>query len=81
MVPLFVTTERGKPHKDAEEKYVNTFKKIGLDNGFYFSYTYDLTRSLQENILRKVVKQEKVKRSRSQSVEPLVKSGDGLDSM
>jgi hypothetical protein len=64
---------------------VNTFKKIGLDTGFYFSYTYDLTRSLQENILRKVVKQEKMNRTRSQSAEtnstPLSKSGDGADSV
>ena len=50
----------------------------GLDKGFYFSYTYDLTRSLQETILRKVVKQEKVTRARSQSASPMNRSGDNL---
>ena len=28
--------------------------KLILGNGFYFSYTYDLTRSLQENMMRKI---------------------------
>ena len=33
------------------------FNRIEISNGFYFSYTYDLTRSLQESMIRKVRKQ------------------------
>ena len=29
-----------------------------ISQGFYFSYTYDLTRSLQENVMRKTRKNE-----------------------
>tara|TARA_B110000285_G_C15120943_1_gene617116 strand:- start:1329 stop:1463 length:135 start_codon:yes stop_codon:yes gene_type:complete len=29
-----------------EEKYVEEFKKINIGEGFYFSYTYDLTHTL-----------------------------------
>ena len=43
-----IMAERRKYEKkiQEEEKYVNTFKQIGIDKGFYFSYTYDLTHSL-----------------------------------
>lgn len=34
------------------------FNDIEINKGFYFSYTYDLTRSLQENILRKIRRQQ-----------------------
>jgi hypothetical protein len=44
MVPLFkwVSTMR----KEDENKYVDLFKKIKISEGFYFSYTYDLTHTL-----------------------------------
>jgi len=32
--------------KDDEEKYLKAFNDIEINKGFYFSYTYDLTRSL-----------------------------------
>ena len=50
---------------------MNTFKQIGIDKGFYFSYTYNLTHSLQENILRKVTKQELQAAKRSKSARGL----------
>ena len=52
MVPLF--RARSNMHRDNEMKYLNIFSKIQIQNGFFFSYTYDLTRSLQENMLRKI---------------------------
>jgi len=37
------TTSEGR---DDENRYLQFFKDINIDKGFYFSYTYDLTRSL-----------------------------------
>ena len=42
MVPLFKTTSF---KKQDEEKYVEFFKKITIGEGFFFSYTYDLSNS------------------------------------
>lgn len=56
MIPLFRATNQAT--KDDEEKYLKIFNDINIDKGFYFSYTYDLTRSLQENILRQVRKRQ-----------------------
>ena len=52
MVPLFRTTSNA--NREDEAKYLQIFNKIEISNGFYFSYTYDLTRSLQENMMRKI---------------------------
>ena len=42
-------------NRDDENRYMNYFLQIKKqDFPFYFSYTYDLTRSLQENIMRKI---------------------------
>jgi hypothetical protein len=51
-VPLFkiITID----NKEDEQKYVQTFKDIQINKGFYFSYTYDLTNSLQHNVLRNI---------------------------
>ena len=38
--------------KEDENKYVDLFKQIKINEGFYFSYTYDLTHTLQYNILK-----------------------------
>lgn len=38
-----------KPHDD-EPKYVRLFQNIDLSSNFYFSYSYDLTHSLQYNM-------------------------------
>ena len=52
MVPLFKDTTNA--NREDEAKYVQTFHRIEIGTGFYFSYTYDLTRSLQENMMRKI---------------------------
>ncbi|AMD21092.1 HEL189Cp [Eremothecium sinecaudum] len=36
-----------------ESKFLSTFQNLDLTKSFYFSYTYDLTNTLQTNILRK----------------------------
>lgn len=54
MIPLFDATDNA--NRDDENFYVSMFQNIEMQKtGFYFSYTYDLTNSLQENILRKIV--------------------------
>lgn len=45
-------------NRDDENRYVKIFEEVAINSGFFFSYTYDLTRSLQENILRKIRKSE-----------------------
>ena len=52
MIPLFRQTSNAD--RDDENKYLQMFQRIDISNGFYFSYTYDLTRSLQENMMRKI---------------------------
>ena len=39
----------------SENKYFQFFKDVDLTKGFYFSYTYDLTKSLQENMISRIV--------------------------
>ncbi|KAL9540580.1 hypothetical protein PS6_010699 [Mucor atramentarius] len=40
-----------KVDKNSDEaRYVNTFQNIDLAKNFYFSYTYDITNSLQNNL-------------------------------
>lgn len=52
MIPLFNnTTSDGR---DDENRYIKMFKEVNIEKGFYFSYTYDLTRGLQENMMRKI---------------------------
>lgn len=43
-------------NKEEEAKFVQAFKDIEMSKGFYFSYTYDITHSLQYNVLRAVNK-------------------------
>ena len=54
MVPLFKWVSSMR--KEDENKYVDLFKKIKISEGFYFSYTYDLTHTLQNNVLNKIKK-------------------------
>lgn len=44
MIRLFKKTYTMK--QNDEEKYVDLFKQIKISEGFYFSYTYDLTHTL-----------------------------------
>lgn len=42
-----------KPDKDPEEaRYLSTLENLDISKTFYFSYSYDITRTLQSNILR-----------------------------
>ena len=53
MVSLFMATDN--TNRDGENFYYNLFQSFDIPKEcFYFSYTYDLTHSLQENIMRKV---------------------------
>ena len=55
MVPLFRTTNAiSRQVTDDEAKYLQIFNRIDIHTGFYYSHTYDLTRSLQENLVRKI---------------------------
>lgn len=43
-----------KPNPDRaveEQRYVDTFTRVDLNKNFYFSYTYDLTNTLQKNLM------------------------------
>ena len=53
MWPLFYSTDHA--NRDDENFFVNMFQSLEVNKtGFYFAYTYDLTHTLQENILRKI---------------------------
>ncbi|CAJ0927665.1 unnamed protein product, partial [Mesorhabditis belari] len=39
------------PNSPEEQRYVKIFQSVDLSTDFYFSYTYDLSHSLQENYL------------------------------
>lgn len=51
LIPLDFTYRRPEKYSD-EEKMLSIFKYLDLGKTFYFSYTYDITNSLQTNILR-----------------------------
>ncbi len=41
----------GRADKSADEqRYLDVFKRVDLTKNFYFSYTYDLTHTLQRNV-------------------------------
>ena len=54
LVSLTMTSSsRFKVDKDAEEaRFIGILNNIDLSRSFYFSYSYDITRTLQHNILR-----------------------------
>ena len=53
MWPLFFCTDNA--NRDDENFFVNMFQSLEINKtGFYFAYTYDMTHTLQENILRKI---------------------------
>ncbi len=60
LIPLFRTVSNADKSNEMESKYVQTFKEIQISKGFYFSYTYDISHSLQHNILKQINK-EKIK--------------------
>lgn len=42
-----------------EARYVSTFQNIDLSKNFYFSYTYDITNSLQNNMTQPPLAKQK----------------------
>jgi hypothetical protein len=48
LVPIGLGTKIDKNSDEA--RYVSTFQNIDLAKNFYFSYTYDITNSLQNNL-------------------------------
>ncbi|CAI6856174.1 ANL_collapsed_G0044480.mRNA.1.CDS.1 [Saccharomyces cerevisiae] len=52
-----ITNNYKKPEKSSDEaRLLNIFKDLDLTKTFYFSYTYDITNTLQTNILREKLK-------------------------
>mgnify|MGYP003361728889 CR=1 FL=1 len=48
-----ITNNLKEPEKNSTEaRYVQTFLNINLNTTFYYSYSYDLTNSLQTNMMR-----------------------------
>lgn len=55
LVPI--TNNYKKPDKySTETKLMSTFQNLDLTKTFYFSYTYDITNTLQTNIMREKLK-------------------------
>ncbi len=54
LVPLTTATgSRSKSDRNAEEaRFLSIFNNLDLSRSFYFSYSYDITRTLQHNMLR-----------------------------
>ena len=54
LIPLATTSSaRFKSEKNAEEnRFVGILNNLDLTRSFYFSYSYDVTRTLQHNIIR-----------------------------
>ncbi|ORY08286.1 hypothetical protein K493DRAFT_29135 [Basidiobolus meristosporus CBS 931.73] len=50
---LLPITNAGKSDRKADEsRYINIFQNVDLSRNFYFSYTYDITHTLQHNMTR-----------------------------
>ena len=47
---IFLPFENGSEPSATEQRYRSLFKLIDLTRGFYFSYDYDLSRTLQSNM-------------------------------
>lgn len=57
LVPIISKHNYKLPEKSsAEAKLMNIFKDLDLTKTFYFSFTYDITNTLQTNILREKLK-------------------------
>ena len=60
-----------KKTKD-EKRYLDIFYSLDLGLGFYFSYSYDLTSTLQENIVWNLSETQKEKtRSRAKTFDDI----------
>lgn len=47
---LYIPSGGGSTNQD-EQRYAKLFQSVDLTTNFYFSYTYDLSHTLQENTL------------------------------
>ncbi|KAK4293153.1 hypothetical protein Pmani_034130 [Petrolisthes manimaculis] len=47
---IYIPNESARKPNDDEAKYVRLFQNIDLSSNFYFSYSYDLTHSMQYNM-------------------------------
>ena len=53
LISLTVSSFRSKVEKDPEEaRFIGILNNLDLTRSFYFSYSYDITRTLQRNIVR-----------------------------
>ncbi|KAH0565689.1 hypothetical protein GP486_000908 [Trichoglossum hirsutum] len=53
LVPLTATSSRLKPDRNTEEaRFLAILNNLDLSRSFYFSYSYEITRTLQHNITR-----------------------------
>lgn len=53
LVPLTAGMAPKKPERNSEEaRFVSILGNLDLTRSFYFSYSYDITRTLQHNIIR-----------------------------
>ena len=53
LIPLASSAYRSKADKDPEEtRFIGILNNLDLTRSFYFSYSYDVTRTLQHNIIR-----------------------------
>ncbi|KAL8836191.1 MAG: hypothetical protein Q9205_004696 [Flavoplaca limonia] len=53
LISLTTSSSRSKAERVPEEaRFVSTLSNLDLSRSFYFSYTYDITRSLQLNMIR-----------------------------
>ncbi|KAK9369809.1 SacI homology domain-containing protein [Lipomyces kononenkoae] len=53
LIPLCSTAAYRKPHRNSgEARFLSTFQNLDLSKTFYFSYSYDLTHTLQRNLDR-----------------------------
>ncbi|CDO53352.1 similar to Saccharomyces cerevisiae YNL325C FIG4 Phosphatidylinositol 3,5-bisphosphate (PtdIns[3,5]P) phosphatase [Geotrichum candidum] len=52
LIPLAYSGTYRKPDRRSEEtRYLTTFQNLDLSKTFYFSYTYDITHTLQHNMI------------------------------
>lgn len=51
LIPLNINYKRPNKYSD-EDRLLSIFKYLDLGKTFYFSYTYDITNTLQNNLLR-----------------------------
>lgn len=53
LVPLTAAAAPKRPERNSEEsRFVSILGNLDLTRSFYFSYSYDITRTLQHNIVR-----------------------------